>query len=506
MAEYTRHRIDVTEEQNMLIGLIVSNRMCKDILPLIDKDYLQNPVSFIVVDWIRNYYQKYEEAPRKDIQTIFEIEKKNLSSDRAEIVQLFLEWLSREYEKQSEINEPYLMDRSVKYLEERSLLVLAKKIEDNVKFGFNDKAKEFIADYKKVAKAMSTWFNPFLFEEVNSNMDTEGDVLFKMPGALGKLLGPFERGAFAAVMAPTKRGKTWFLLEIAIMALLNKFKVAFISMEMRKEKMAQRFYKRLLSATTEGGKVYYPIFDCINNQDGSCSMPQRKGYGDLLNSEDEVKEFDPEISWEPCDECRGKRIGDYVSSEVHWYVPLERPKFNLSSVRGLVDGMWGSFGDNLRVKCYPRFDANLEDVIRDLDLLEYTEGFVPDVVVIDDLDSARPEKSYGNRLEEIDQTWMAAGRLGSVKRCLVVVSTQSNKEAWEAKNTKARNVSGYYMKFAHVDLAFMISQTPIEKKRNLTRCSVAVSRDENFNELTQVKILQLLEAGQPIIDSEFDFS
>ena len=49
-----------------------------------------------------------------------------------------------------------------------------------------------------------------------------------------------------------------------------------------------------------------------------------------------------------------------------------------------------------------------------------------------------------------------------------------------------------------------MSSTPQDKKRNFVRCSVAVSRNEDFNENVQVKILQQLEAGQPLLDSEFE--
>jgi hypothetical protein len=509
MAQYTRQRVDTEAERKMLIHLIVSDRVCKEVLPLVNKDYLQNPYSPIVLDWIRKYWDKYQVAPGKHIQDLFESEKNNIPGDRTEMVAGFLERLSEEYERESVINEPYLIDKCVEYLDERSLLDLSEKIQVHTVNGDKSKAKSILASYKKVALAMSPWSNPFSPEEVNLTMDAEKDVLFQMPGALGQLLGSFERGTFVVIMAPVKKGKTWFLMEIAVMALLFKLRVAFISLEMKKEKMQQRLYKRLISTAMGKGSILYPCFDCYRNQDGSCSSIERKGRGDLIESREGenifFKHYNEKIDWTPCDVCRGRKKSDFIPADSHWYVSSERPGMDLGSVRDYIMSVRESFGNNLRLKCYPRFSANLEDIERDLDLLEYTEGFIPDVIVVDYADILRPEKnSSGEKIDQTDETWMTLAQIGDRRRALMLSATQSNREAWDAKSTKAKNVGGYYMKFAHVEMAFMLSQTPAEKKNNIIRCSVAVSRNEDFNENYQVRILQQLEAGQPLIDSEFE--
>lgn len=921
MAQYIRHRVDTEAERRMLTGLIVSDRICREVLSLVNKDYLQNPYSPIIVDWIRNYWIKYQKAPGQHIQDIFEVEKKNIHNDRVEMVAGFLERLSEEYEKEN-INEPYLIDQCIEYLDERSLLDLSQKIETNVANGDKGKAKSLLTDYHKVARQMSTWSNPFSIEEVNLTMDAEKDVMFQMPGALGKLLGPFERGTFVAVMAPVKKGKcivegsfvvlpdgslkkieevykkgysktlslqkdgklsfgeivgrcddgikpvfkiitktgrsiemtqndplftmsgwiplselkigdyiavprkynifgedewpdyqlkllaylladggltdntptftkqnkkiqndffdcvqkmgdttkptkdvdwmfyivkdtlkkdptrlsnttqwlrglgigkckskskefpqdlfklnkkslslflatlftcdgsiyklrkgivieyssaseilirqlshlllrfgivhkigknvvkeisywsiiikdrenilkfldeigflfhkqekaesfislikskregrgfldvfpvqfsywlrdvfkkeniplwagsdellpqslktggclsrhivekivkkvkddkikefvdsdilwdkvvfieytgekrtydlaikgthnfiandivvhnTWFLMEIAIIALLQRLRVAFISLEMKKEKMQQRIYKRLISTAQGKGSILYPCFDCYRNQEGTCDSVERRGRGDLIEKKDGenvfFKKYDSKIDWTPCDICRGRKGGDFVPAASHWYISVERPGMDLANVRDYVTSVKESFGDNLRLKCYPRFSANLEDIERDLDLLEYTENFIPDVIIVDYADILKPENQMGDKLDMIDETWMRLAQIGDKRKALLVTATQSNREAWDAKTTKAKNVGQYFMKFAHVEMAFMLSQTPLEKKNNIIRCSVAVSRNEDFNENYQVRILQQLQAGQPLIDSEFE--
>lgn len=508
MAQYTRHRVDTEAERRMLTGLIISDRICREILPLINNDYLQNPYSPIVVEWIKKYWDKYQKAPNHHIQDIFENEKRNINEDRLQMVSGFLERLSEEYTKEISINESYLMDQCRDYLDERSLLDLFERGTAYVVAGDKSKAKSLLSNYKKIASAMSEWSNPFTSEEVNLTMDAQKDVMFQMPGALGKLLGPFERGTFIVVMAPVKKGKTWLLMEIAVMALLQRFRVAFISLEMKKEKMQQRLYKRFMSTATGKGAILYPCFDCYRNQDGTCSSVERKGGGDLIESKINdiiiFKRYSENIDWTPCDVCRGRKKSDFVPANMHWYKSLERPGMELDDVRGYVKSIRESFGDNLRLKCYPRFSANLGDIERDLDLLEYTEHFIPDVIIVDYADILKPENRFGDKLDMIDETWMTLAQVGDKRKALMVSATQSNKEAWDAKNTKAKNVGQYFMKFAHVEMAFMLSQTPQEKKNNIIRCSVAVSRNEDFNEDYQVRILQQLQAGQPLIDSEFE--
>jgi len=507
MARYTRHRVDTEVEKKMIIGLVISDRVCREVLPIVEDEYLQNPYSPIIINWIKEYWNKYQVAPGRHIQDIYEAEKKNIYGDRQEMVAGFLENLSEEYENEDSINEPYLIDQCVEYLDERSLLWLADEIKVNVEGGDKGKAKGVLSNYQKVARSMSSWANPFSIEEVNLALDAQMDVLFQMPGALGKLLGPFERGTFVAVMAPVKRGKTWFLMEIAVMALLQKLRVAFVSLEMKKTKMDQRLYKRLISTAVGKGDILYPCFDCYFNQDGSCEKLEREGDGDLIESRNEdggaiFKRYDEKIDWKPCDVCR-ERGDDFIPSDTHWYISVERPGMDLKSVRSYIKSVKESFGDNLRLKCHPRFSANLEDIERDLDMLEYTENFIPDVIIIDYADILKPESRLGDKLDMVDETWMTLAQIGDKRKALLLTATQTNKEAWDARNTKAKNVSQYFMKFAHVEMAFMLSQTPVEKKNNIIRCSVAVSRNENFNELNQVRILQQLEAGQPMIDSEF---
>jgi len=49
-----------------------------------------------------------------------------------------------------------------------------------------------------------------------------------------------------------------------------------------------------------------------------------------------------------------------------------------------------------------------------------------------------------------------------------------------------------------------LSQEPREKKQGIMRFSIVASRDEEFSELNQVRILQQLDAGQPLLDSEYE--
>jgi replicative DNA helicase len=139
----------------------------------------------------------------------------------------------------------------------------------------------------------------------------------------------------------------------------------------------------------------------------------------------------------------------------------------------------------------------------DLDRLEDYEGFVPDVIIVDYFDILAPEDEREIGRDRIDSVWKKGKQIADIRNILLVTASQANRLSIEKKNVKQVHASEDLRKLAHVDCMFSINQMPAEKKRGIMRIGIMAHRHKDFNELESTIILQNLEVGQPLLDSEY---
>ena len=161
----------------------------------------------------------------------------------------------------------------------------------------------------------------------------------------------------------------------------------------------------------------------------------------------------------------------------------------------------------LRIKTYPAFSANSEDIKRELDDIEYVDGVKVDAVIVDYIDILGPESGYepGSR-NEIDAKWKNFKNIAATRNCLVVTADQSNKQTYK-RNIELGDTSEDKRKNAHIDLKVAINQKSEkkidEKEDGVMRFSVIAKRHGGFNPKKQVWVLNQLTLGQTLIDSEW---
>ncbi len=260
----------------------------------------------------------------------------------------------------------------------------------------------------------------------------EESKMFKFPGQLGQYLGGYDRGWLVAIAASFKKGKSFFMQEIAVAAMQQRLKVAFFSLEMYRAASNERFYKRLLGAgSDEDGPAVYPCFDCGYNQDGSCNKSERTNRIPLTVNGSKPP-FSYNNKYTPCTYCRTEYPKDYQLA--WWKEVINRPAFNKPHVEKHIDAMAKLYKNSYRFKNYPRFSANTSDIIRDLDILERTDDFVPDVIIIDYGDILRPEDNGPTTgTEQLDSTWKNLSRLAGERHALVVTASQVTRASMDRK-------------------------------------------------------------------------
>lgn len=501
MPKLKRRRVDTEIEKRILIGMITSTKFLRDVIPALNYSYFQIEYSRKVASWVSDYFQQYGEAPGRHIEDIFRTKEwdQSLKENEIELVEDFLGTLSNKYEEES-LNSDYLLDKAFGYFKERALAITSENMKILLGAGKVKEAEQQLIEYKQVSRITSGWINPFDPSYMEKVFEEKEDYMFSLPGILGEKFGGFRRGWLVAFLAPYKRGKTWMLQEMAMQAIFKRLKVVLITLEMSDQEMADRIYKRVTGAASEGRRgAIYPAFDCLSNQDGSCKKKERENRVQLYDADGNMPIFDLDNPYRICVACRGRR--EYVSAL--WVITTDYKSLTLKRATKATRGLSVMYGDGFRIISYPRFSANLTKVKSDLDILEHTEDFIPDVIVVDYADILAPEDDrITEGRERTDETWKSLANLAGTRYCLVVTVSQSTRASIEKKNVTQTDTAEDIRKQAHVDVMFALSQLREEKRQGIMRVSLISHRHRLFDELDQVTILQNLEVGQPILDGE----
>lgn len=496
-----RIKVNSDIERKITTSFIVSTSFCEKIGFVYKKEYLEVDYAKIVIGWSLDYFQQYRIAPNIHIQDIYNIEKDSLKESEADTISVFLESLSDEYEKLEILNVDYLVDETRKYFRKRALEILFEKGNKYTSVGKVKEAEKLLLKHKQVSKVTSGRFDPFDVLNIrNYDIEDLSNRLFILPGALGNLVGWLERGWLVAVMAPEKRGKSWFLEEMVFSALLRRLKVFWISLEMSRPQLEKRIYQKLTGFGFVGGENNYPVFDCRKNQENSCLSRNRVNDVELF-IEGGLPEFDKKSKYRVCTVCRGKKNKKYIPA--YWYQHEEVKELRIKKIEKKATAFISMYGGNLRVKAFPRFSASMEDIANELGDLEYSEDFIPDVIVIDYLDILSPGNSRLEGRDKVDNTWKIAARIAGEKNCLVITADQSDAVGRSQRSLDDSNFSEDKRKDANLDVRIGLNQRSREKEEKVMRVNVLMHRHKSFHPKQEVMILQELSRGQTVLDSEF---
>lgn len=503
MSKFVRRNVDTTIENNIVTAAIISTKFLSEIYSIFNPHYMRNAFAKTVMKWAIDYYERFEEAPKQHIQSIFDIEKSKLDDAEMEIIQTFLKTLSKNYVEDQGINDEYVIDQAMQYFRKREVEIRVETAQKLIEIGKVDKAEQELLQMKKVVRITSNWSNPFDTEKIQEVFDEDKRGIFRFPGAMGDLFGDLERGWFVAILAPFKRGKTWMLQEAVVVGALSGLKTVFISLEMKDKNINERIYKRLTAYGKEGNPNHVvPVFDCIKNQVGSCEKGIRRNRYALYDGEGDLPEFRPDMDYRPCCVCKDLKTEkeDYELST--WFEVMEKTEFTAKNVNKKLKSFQKFYGDNIRVKCYPRFSASLADIRRDLDILEQTEGFIPDLIAIDYADILRPEGRGSNEnRNNLDEIWKNIAAVAAERHALMFSASQGNRGSIYKENMDQADLAEWIGKLGHVDVFASVNQSLDEKKRGIARIGLLAHRHQEFHEKDHCMILQQFALGQAHLDS-----
>ena len=123
-----RKKVDTSQERKLISNLIMSSRFCKEILPLTSARLLKSENSKTAYQWIQSYFGTYKEAPKGNLEKLFDEAMVTESEATVELVSDFLLDLSEEYEENEEINIKFEVDQAKAYLKRRNIEVTNEEV------------------------------------------------------------------------------------------------------------------------------------------------------------------------------------------------------------------------------------------------------------------------------------------------------------------------------------------------------------------------------------------
>ena len=503
--KWKRRKIDTTTEKTIITGMIISDRFLREVKSILRTDLFESPFTRVVSSWCNDYYERYGKAPKKTITAIYESKSRDgsLDEDTSDAIYYFLEDLSERYSFEEKFNDDYVLDIAEDYFKSRSMVLLVDGVTSSVMEGDVAGAESLIGGFKRIERPSSKGIDLLNDgDAIASSFDTDRNVLFSMPGALGRKLQPFRRNDLISVVGPAKRGKTWWLQEIGIQALRAQLKVVFVSLEMTQDQMVQRIYRNILAEPKVKGIIRIPVFDCLLNQTNECDLSQRTcDFGVWDKEANKRMPFkDKRVrDYVPCTKCRNNRR---VFKQAVWWKELR--KEGLDRMNALKKGKLLSKqvrSGNFRLVCFPAYSVSVKDIEVYLNNLEYYDNYIADVVLVDSADIMAPENPGMEYRHQIDHTWKRLRALAQDRFCMVGTPSHSNKKTLETGRVKAVDVVEDARKLNHVGKMFALNQNAQQKNDGVMNINMLVERDDYFDVREEVVVLQSLDLGRPYLDS-----
>lgn len=512
-------------ERKIIMAMITSKDFLQQIRPAWSARLMQSALSKRISKWCVDYFDRHQEAPNRNIETIFltKIKEDRLPPELVdEIENDILPDLSEEYVN-SPPNIPYLIEQTRKYLRERSLSEYARTIQTLLDQGESLEAEKLAFEYKPIAielgDAVDLSSNVAL-EKIEQAFSSEREPLISFPGALGEFWNSqLVRGAFVGLMAPEKRGKTFWLMELAMRAARQGKSVAFFQAgDMTEGQQLRRIciYRAGKSDQEKYcGKILVPVKDCIHNQMDDCDRTERECDHGIWNVQESAamgKSLRYKITQEElierwkqnpeykacynCNEFKSRKWGTPWLKEIYIKSPLD-----VKEAQKSIEDFFIKKKRRFRLSSHVNNTLSIREMRTLLDIWQRQDDFIPDVILVDYADLLmEPGKEFRHAQNEI---WKGLRGLSQERHCLVVTATQADANSYERDRLSLRNFSEDKRKYGHVTAMYGLNQDHEgrEKKLGVMRINELVVREGFFDAGREVHILQNLQIGRPFLTS-----
>lgn len=262
------------------------------------------------------------------------------------------------------------------------------------------------------------------------------------------------RGELWIAAGGSNTGKSWLLVHLGKMGLLNRKRVLHITLEMSEKKVLQRYMMNLFSVTKREATV-------------------------------EVQKLEKD------------ELGRFVDFNMR---TIEgRPFFSKEGIHGYLSKKLKAMKQRptLIVKQFPTGQLTLRQLDAYLDMLEVREKFIPDIIMVDYVDLMhKSNKEHRHALTELTEGLRG---IAVQRNCAMVTVSQINRQGDGAKRVNRSHVAEASTKFNTADIFVMLSKTKAEETLGLCRLFLEKSRNDRKN--FEVLLTQAYAMGCFCLDS-----
>lgn len=457
------------DERTILTGMIVNSRVLNRIITGLKDETkpFRSKWSNQIFLWCRDFHAKYAKAPRGSLHSLFSAyAEKQPDEAVVSMIEKFLGSLSDDYRALAkEINEDYLVDVASRYFSEVRYNRLKDQLEDALLRKDLDVAHEKLVHFHPVSFDAASTVDVFTDDDAwrEAVEAPEDNTLVHYPGALGEFFGPhLQRDGFIAFLAPEKRGKSFWLIDLAWRAAVKeKRRTLFFSVgDMSRRQMMQRFVVRAARRPIAPGRVIIPT-------------RLVKPEGGVARTRTEKRVFKERIKTKEWQAAKSKILQLTASNH-----------------------------SLLKMECTSNSTTKVEDIRVSIDE-KIKDGWVPEVVVIDYADILAPETG-SSRLDfrhQTNETWKALRRLSQDYHILVVTATQADAASYDVNLLTRKNFSEDKRKLSHVTGMAGLNQNEEEKAKGLYRLNWILLREGIYFESKCVTVAGSLALASPAMKS-----
>jgi hypothetical protein len=455
-------RVDGHTERSILIAMITSTAVLARLVSRFEQGMLGSQWGNQIAHWCIDHYRRYKKAPGHTIQDYFQHWAERQGEETVvEQVGEFISGLNEEYVRSEEINVEYILDIAGKVFNENKINTLRLDLGSDLESGLITEATQRINEFRKVELGMGAGVDVFSSPEVwqqAMEAKTKNKPMILYPGVVGEFIGrSMERDSFISFIAPSKRGKSFNLVDAVWRAIRLKRRVAyFVVGDMSQDQVMQRLMSRATNHPILPETILFPVELDMMPGDRVASVRHEKVV------------YDKPLNWQKA----FNTCSEWLKNSKIDYAPL-------------------------RLSVHPGLSVTVLDIRTMIEEWRMNYGWCPDVIVIDYADVLAPVNPRIDYRHQINDTWARLSALRQEYHCCLVTATQTNREGFESVMLKAANTSEDKRKLDHVTGMIGINVTDEEKSLGLSRWNWLVGRETKFSESQCVYLAGTLGCSNP---------
>ena len=400
------------------------------------------------------YFESYGKAPGEHALDIFD----TLKSQKPDDADIF----DRIYESieiiSEEVNRDYVFKQAGAFARHQAMRAGMATAIEALQRNTAEGVEEASAALQSALENSYQQFDPGIsFSDTSRSLEFLDMEWDSFPTGIKELdaanMGP-ARKRLHVFAADTGGGKTWWLIQLAKMAVLNRYRVLYITMELGDDELMGRMMQAMFAVTKRKGEVRRKQF-----QTGS--------DGGFRGWVEKVITNRPSFA--------DKKIRQYLTKRAEKF--KRRPE--------------------LLIKEFPAGQLTMAQLKAYLSSLEGAKGFIPDLIIVDAPDNMY--HSMANKRLELGQLYVQLKGLAQERNCAVAAVTQANREGGRSRTVTKQHVAEDYSKIGTADIFITFSQTQDEHDLGLARLFVAKGRGDT--DKFTVLIAQAFGLGQFALDS-----